>query len=122
MKYPTGFRSVTASESFDVYYAIPSVVVLYGNGRSFVADQHTHAGRLLRKLDALGKSGVRIRGMICHEGALDLSSIRALNCYLRHGGGLRAFNWCRHGNGSRSWMNKYDWYDLCAHLNLRWSR
>lgn len=122
MKYPNGFRSNTGIDSFDIFFAIPSVVILYGNGHSFVADEHRHAAKLLRKLSALGRNGVRIRGMICHEGTLDRSSTRALNCYLRHCGGLRAYCFKKTGFGSLDTFSKFDWYDLCQLLNLRWTR
>ena len=110
-------RFVTADETFDLLMQIPSVVVLYGNGRNFHADEHTHAGRLLRQLDDFARSGIAVRGMICERGALTRSSIRALNCYLRHVGSLSRFRGLAYPFGG---LNKYGWQEFQRHVGLVW--
>jgi len=116
------FVSRTGDDSFDLYFAISPVVVIYGRGQTINADEHNHAGRLLRQLDKLGRSGQRVKGMVSNSGALDVSSIRALNCFLRYGPGVSAVNRAAGHSSGRTWFNKFDWQDFCRHVGLRWVR
>lgn len=110
-------------DSFHLFSEIPAVVVIINEGRGGIhAIEHNHAGRLLRHLDRCGRDGVRILGMFTAEGVLDRSSIRALNCYLRHGPGLDAFRRapklfrCRHP------FHRYGWQAFKEHIGLRFVR
>ncbi len=116
------FVSRTGDDCFDLYFAIPPVVVIYGRGNSMNADEFNHAGRLLRQLDQLGRSGERVNGMVCQLGALDRSSIRALNCFLRYGPGLASVNRAAGYHSTRAYFHKYDWQEFCRMVGLRWVR
>ena len=98
--------------------SIPSVVVLYGVGRNWHADEHNHAGRLMRQLEHFAREGIAVRGMICERGALTRSSIRALNCYLRHVGTLRRFREVAYPFGGN---NRHGWAEFQRHVGLVWS-
>ena len=104
-------------DSFHLYYRIPAVVLIYGTQRRLHADEHTHAGRLMKSLHWLGKEGIPLRGVICERSLLDRSSLRALNLYLKHGEGLDAF---RRAGRYHHGRHKYGWADLQEILNLRW--
>lgn len=104
-------------ETFRVLMEIPAVVLIYGNSRRLFADEHNHAGRLMRTLDKIGREGIELRGAICGRTCLDRSSVRALNLYLRHGRCLQAF---RRASVRHSYTHRFAWAELQALLNLRW--
>lgn len=103
--------------AFDLYFQIAPVVLIYGNRRRLHADEHNHGGRLMRTLDWLGREGLPLRCVFRADAALDLSSVRALNCYLQHGPGLAAF---RRVASWQSVHHRYAWHELQRLLNLRW--
>lgn len=103
--------------TFEAYLRIPSVVVIYGNGRTTHASEHKVSTHLMRELFTLGRSGVRVRGILdSSRGVLSIASIRALNCYLRHG--VQRFSHCS-GRISDSPASRFAWADLCRVVNLR---
>lgn len=106
-------------ETFDLYYRTPAVVLVYGNSRRLTADEHNHAGRILKTLDWLGREGVPIRGVFRADRCLCRSSVRALNLYLQHCNGLAAF---RRSHARHYPLDRYGWADLQNLLNLRWTR
>lgn len=108
----------TGNDSFDLYFSIAPVVIIYGDGRNFHADEYRHSVKLLKALDDLGARGVRIRGIICPAGAATISSIRALNCYLRHGG----LALLKRSKRSYFGYNKFNWFDLVEVVGIQFVR
>jgi hypothetical protein len=104
-------------DAFLLYFKTVPVVVIYGNGTRLHADEHNHAGRLMKLLDSLGKEGLPIRGMIRGNRTLCRSSLRALNTYLRYCDGLTAF---RRGHPHFMPAHRFGWEDLQELLGLRW--
>lgn len=107
----------TVNDAFFLIMEIESVVLIYGDRRRLHADEHNHAGRLMRELDQLGRAGVDLRAVIKGRRVLDRSSLRALNLYLRHGHGLTAF---RRVCSTHSTRHRYAWRELESLLGLRW--
>jgi hypothetical protein len=105
-------------DPFQSYFRTESVALIYGTSRRLYADEHNHAGRLLKTLDRLGKEGIPIRGMIRGRTTLTHSSLRALNLYLRHCNGLTAF---RRGHPHHKPLHRHGWHDLQTLLALRWT-
>lgn len=104
--------------TFELYLRIPPVVIIYGNGRVTHASEHRVSTHLMRELHALAADGVRVRGVLdSARGVLSIPSLRALNCYLRHG--FHRFPHCA-GRLSDSPASRFAWADLCAVVNLRW--
>jgi hypothetical protein len=104
-------------DEFFLYHKIPSVVLIYGNGPRLHADEHAHAGRLMRSLDWIGREGVPLRGVLTSTKTLDRSSLRALGLYLTHGNGLTAF---RRVSRQSHPFHKHGWRELQELLSLRW--
>lgn len=101
---------------FELYLRIDPVVIIHGNRPHQAAVEHNHGGRLLRDLHRFGLEGVPIRGVFSRNGALTIPSVRALNCYLRHCGGLSRFMASR----GPAW-HRFAWDDLQRLLSLRWT-
>ena len=105
--------------AFDLFNRIPRVVLIFKEAGQIEVMELNHAGRLMRQLDHIGKSGVRLMGLFTAEGVADVRSVRALTVYLRHGPGLEAF---RRAPGlyrnAHPW-HKFGWRELRRHLGLR---
>lgn len=105
-------------DTFGLYYRTQNIVIVYGNGRRLTADEHNHAGRILKTLDWLGREGIAIRGVFREDRCLCRSSVRALNLYLQHANGLAAF---RRQHARFYPLDRFGWSDLQELLNLRWT-
>lgn len=104
--------------TFEMYLRIPPVVVIYGTDRSLHASEHVSSLHLMRELSVICEKGLRIRGVLdSSRGVLTVPSLRALNCYLRHG--LHRFGDCK-GRLSSSPASRFAWVDLCHVVNLQW--
>jgi hypothetical protein len=114
-------RRYTGDDGFDLYFSITPVVLIYGEAPKYHIDEHTHAGRLLRCLDDLGRKGIPLKSVMTPQGLLRRDCLRALNMYLRHGAGLRAFNRAIGYHSTRRYFNKYDWVELVRRLSLRFA-
>lgn len=73
----------------------------------------------MKLLDQLGREGIPIRGVLREGCVLDHSSLRALNCYLRHSPGLAAF---KRTHRNYQPFHRYGWYHFEVQLGLRWVR
>ena len=84
-----------------------TAIIARGPGLKVFETQFSN--RLARELRRIAEDGEHVAGLICeHRGALDRSSLRALNVYLRT-------------MGSVSFVNRWDWAHFCRTLNLRFS-
>lgn len=108
----------SGDDAFDLYMLISPVVVLYDLNGNFHADEHNHAGRLMRLMDRLARKKIAVVGMVCERGALTRSSIRALNCYLHHTGSLTKFR----NVVMFAANNRHGWAVFQTHVGLRWAR
>lgn len=98
--------------AFERCERIEPVAILYGGKRLYVSEFNS-SRRLLKELRRLGRQKIRVRGMISGRGALDRSSLRALNCYLEF------TQW--HGINGRAWgLHRFAWHDLQREVALRW--
>lgn len=104
-------------EHFERFQLIEPVVLIYGDGRRLHADQHNHAGRLLKTLDWLGRESITLRSIVRPNAVLSRESLRALALYLRYGNGLTAF---RRTLPTNAWRHRYAWEELQRLLALRW--
>src|ERR1044071_8207682 len=78
------------ASTFELYLRIEPVILISEHKGRWSFTEHNHSVQLLKDLDRHGKQRRRIRGMICDAmGALDRSSIRALNVYLESHNGVR---------------------------------
>ncbi|WP_415907270.1 hypothetical protein [Oleiharenicola sp. Vm1] len=107
------------NEHFQRYQLIEPVVLIYGNMRRLHADEHNHAGRLLKTLDWIGREGIALRSVVRPRCVLSTESVRALGLYLRHGKGLTAF---RRTLPTNAWKHRHAWEELQTLLSLRWVR
>ena len=107
------------SVDIDIVMEIETVVLIYGDRRRLVADEHNHAGRLMRTLHQIGTRGVPLRAVVRGNAALDVPSLRALSLYLFHGKGLTAF---RRVIPWHAWRHRLAWDALQELLSLRWVR
>ena len=89
--------------------------LIHGTPRKLAAIEHNHSGRLLRQLHSMGKSSETIYGLAGSRGALTIPSLKALNCYLKHAGGLEVF---RRKYGIVN--HRLAWSDLQRLLSLKW--
>jgi hypothetical protein len=111
-------ESAEAGSTFNDYLRISPVVLIYGNGRATHASEHRNSLHLMREIQSLAAEGVRIRGVFDSErGVLSMPSLRALNCYLRHG--FHRFSHCA-GRLSGSSGSRFAWSDLCSVVSLQW--
>lgn len=123
MQNKTQASPVIASEweddVFNHFNRIPRVVLIFKETAQIEVMEFNHAGRLMRQLDHLGKSGVRLMGIFTTEGVADVRSVRALTVYLRHGPGLETFRRApRLYRNAHPW-HKFGWMELRRHLGLR---
>ncbi len=95
---------------------IASIGIAYGGSRLFVSEFNS-SRRLLMELWRLGRKRIRVRAMISVHGALDRSSLRALNCYLEHCYGQISCRTMRSGT-----THRHAWYDLQRAVGFRWIR
>lgn len=96
-------------ETQELHFRIPSTAILTRSGRRFAVFEAHYSNRIFRELRRIQREGEQIAGLICEQrGALDRSSIRAFNVYLR--------------NVRLCGVNRWDWADLGAEIGLRWSR
>ena len=103
---------------FEWHFRCAPVVLIYG-ARPFKVSEHTHGGRLMKELFAIAESGEPIKGVFdARRGVLAIPSVRALNCYLRHG--IGSFNRAQTRVSSGIW-HRYAWDDLCFLIHLQWS-
>lgn len=102
--------------TFETCLRISPVAILYGSGARLYVNEYQASHRLLKELWRLGRKRIEIRGMISTLGALDSSSVRALNCYLQHFYGKKSLSQvrCR--------AHRLAWYDLQRDCALRWVR
>lgn len=102
---------------WELWIRIEPVAILYGGrgGRMHVTE-HNSAARLLRELYRLGREDIPIRGALSGAGALDRSSIRALNAYLRHC--YAAAPW---RTRSLDGLHRLAWYKIQRECALVWS-
>jgi hypothetical protein len=121
-KQPPAVPAPWGEDSFELFNRIPPVVLIVKEGRGLHAIEHVNAAKLMRQLDRFGRDGVRILGMITGESVLDRSSIRALNCYLRHGPGLDAFRRAPDLYRCRHPFHRFGWVEFKNHLGLRFTR
>jgi hypothetical protein len=105
--------------TFELYLRIDPVVIISGNKGRWHAFEAESAGHLMRELHRLGEEGIRIRGVLCELGVLSVRSRDALNCFLRHGPGLRLF---KKGEARGAKYNRFAWYELQRYLGFRWVR
>jgi len=102
---------------FELYLRIDPVVILSGNKGRWAVFEAKNAATLMREFARCGREDVRIRGVVCNLGALHPRSLRALNCFLRHSGGLRLFaKSTKYGNIA----HRFAWYEFQQYLGLRW--
>lgn len=102
---------------WELYERIDPVAVCWraSDGRLRFSEQNS-ARRLLKELREIGAEGVTIVGVISDCGALDRSSLRALNCYLRH---VLAVQSERQMSGR---YHRFTWYELQRAIGFRWLR
>ena len=112
-EFPRGSNDST----FELWERIDPVAILYGSGGRLFVSEYNHSRRLLKELWRLGKERIRVRGMISTLGALDRSSVRALNCYLEHCYATNSWRYMASGN-----THRHAWYDLQRAVALRWVR
>jgi hypothetical protein len=105
-------------DAFELFYKIESVVVIVREPKGLHAIEHNHAGRLMRELDRFGREGVRIVGLLANHGAATTSSLRALNCYLRHGPGLDNFRRAPKLYRCRNPFHRFGWNELKRHVGI----
>jgi len=103
--------------AFELYEKISPVAILYGGGPRLFVSEHNSSRRLLKELHRLGKSGIRVRGMISERGALARTSLAALNCWLAHFYGPRSLTQIR-ADG----LHRFAWYDVQRTVALEWVR
>ena len=115
---PPSLALASGDDAFDLFYKIESVVVIVRERRGLHAIEHNHAGRLMRELDRFGREGVRIVGLLQHHGAATASSLRALNCYLRHGPGLDNFRRAPKLYRCRNPFHRFGWMELTRHVGI----
>ena len=102
---------------FELYYRMTPVVILSGNKGRWDVFETANAHTLMREFQRLGEERVRIRGVISSVGILHPRSLNALNCFLRHGEGLRFF---KRGETRGAKYHRFAWYDFQKYLALRW--
>jgi hypothetical protein len=104
-------------EHFHRFQLIEPLVLIYGNARRLNADEHNHAGRLLKTLDWIGRERIALRAVIRGNRVLSRESLSALALYLHYGNGLMAF---RRTLPTNAWRHRYAWEELQRLLALRW--
>lgn len=113
---------VRANDSREIYFRTASVAIISRrpNGHLQVFES-TFTDRVFRELNRIARDGEQIAGMIWGDRALDRSSVRALNVYLRTAGGIRWPDALTEANVSHG-MHKWAWQSFSDLIGLRWVR
>lgn len=99
---------------FETVERIDPVALIYGGGKLYVGEFQS-SRHLLKELWRIGRKKIQVRGMISTVGALDRSSLRALNCYLHHCYSKQSAKAIRSGR-----THRHAWYALQEAAKLRW--
>lgn len=108
------------NSSHERYFAIPSTAILTHNGRGFSVFEARFSNRIFRELTRIAHDGETLAGLICdNRGAIDRSSVRALNVYLRTHRGIVWPERCR-SEPMRHGIHRWAWFDFSDLVGLRW--